>query len=1137
MKIIESNLQLSASDLVNHLSCNHLSMLDVELAKGNLSKPDHYDPLLEILRERGQLHEAAFIDHLKNQGFEVVVVDGADISDKSVEATLEAMRTGKQIIVQGALKSGQWVGRADVLRRIETPSNFGSWSYEVIDTKLARETKGGSVLQLCFYADLLASAQGCSPEHVYIVSPWSDYEPQAFRFADYSAYFRQVKKTAIEALTEKEPQPTYPDPKSHCDICRWRTDCDARRRKDDHLCLVANISKTQINELQVNGINTMQALAEMSVPIPFIPQKGSPLTFEKIKKQASVQVEARESGKLKYELTEIRPEVGLATLPEPSAGDVFFDIEGDPFVGEHGLEYLFGYAYLDEGKQLSYENLWAFSREEEKLAFKQFVDFITKRREAFPNMHIYHFAPYEPAALKRLMGRYASRESEVDNFLRGLVFVDLLSVVRNTMFASVESYSIKKLEPFFKFIRQASLHDANVALTKLSACLELNDINSIDDKTKTVVERYNAEDCFATAGLRDWLEEIREELINQGQNVPRPAPGQDAPGEELNGQAIRVQALIDKLTANISVDPEERNQEEQALWLLAYILEWHRREDKAVWWEYFRLRDLTAEDLINERSALSKLIYQENIELSPRGIPTDRYRFEQQDTDLRGDEDLIQLGGEKFGKAVSVCSESRTIDIKKSGKTKDIHPEAVYAHTIFRTKEQAASLYRIGQYIAENGIEGDGVYKSSRELLLRNAPSFVEHSVTNKEESTLDSALRISKEINGGVFPIQGPPGTGKSYTGARMICSLVQQGKKVGITANSHKVIRHLIDEVIKAAREMQINLRCIQKPKEIEPNQDNLIFAKKNEDIFAALASGSVQVAGATHFLWCREDAKDTLDALVVDEAAQMSLANVLAVSPAAPTLILLGDPQQLEQPTQGSHPDGTGVSALDHILNGQQTISQDQGLFLGVTWRLHPEICAYNSELFYESKLTSIDGCELQTITSDGLLNGTGLRHLSVHHSGNTSSSIEEAEAVMSLVHLILSENTKWTDRNDVTKEVTYEDIVVIAPYNAQVFEIQQRLPEARVGTVDKFQGQEAPIAIYSMATSSYADAPRGMEFLYSANRVNVAISRAKCMAILVASPKVFNAECKTPRQMQLANAFCRYLELALPIDSGL
>jgi hypothetical protein len=399
-------------------------------------------------------------------------------------------------------------------------------------------------------------------------------------------------------------------------------------------------------------------------------------------------------------------------------------------------------------------------------------------------------------------------------------------------------------------------------------------------------------------------------------------------------------------------------------------------------------------------------------------------------------------------------------------------------------------------------------------------------------ESGLQAALRVAGASEGGVFPIQGPPGTGKSYTGARMICQMVSDGKKVGITANSHKVIRNLLDKVLEAADEMAVDLYCIQKPKEMELNRDRLIFAKTNGDLFAAMAGGRCQVAGGTHFLWSRADAHDVLDVLVVDEAAQMSLANVVAVAQSARTLILLGDPQQLDQPTQGTHPDGTGVSSLEHVLEGGHTIAADRGLFLEQTWRLHPDICAFNSELFYDSKLTSIEGCERQVIMSSGPISGSGLRFLPVPHTGNQSSSIEEADAVASLVHSILAPDPRWTDRNGTEKPLTLDDIVIITPYNAQVFEIQQRLHGARVGTVDKFQGQEAPIAIYSMATSSYADAPRGMEFLYSANRFNVAISRAKCLATLVASPDVFEAECKTPRQMQLANAFCRYLECASP-----
>lgn len=1132
MKASNEQIILSASDLVGYLNCNHLSVLDLEVVGGVRKKPDYYDPLLEILKERGNLHEKAYLDHLKNTGFDYVEIDGVDISDNSVNATHAAMGDGANIIVQAALRSCGFVGRADILRRVEKPSKLGDWSYEIIDTKLSRETKGGSILQLCLYADLLSEVQGFAPEHIYIVAPWSDFEPQVFRFNDYAAYYRKVKSGALNAVKPGGLSETYPDPKSHCDICRWRSDCDTRRRNDDHLCLVANISKNQISELKRNGVSTVKDLSQLPEVIPFVPQKGSIVTYEKSRAQALIQVEARETGELKYELKKVVPGIGLAALPEPSEGDVFFDIEGDPFVGEHGLEYLLGYAFFEDGK-LKYKSLWGFDRSEEKSIFEQFIDDICAIREKQPDMHIYHFAPYEPAALKRLMGRYATKEEEVDNLLRGEVFVDLLSIVKNAMYAGVESYSIKKLEPFFGFNRQIGLHDANVALTKLTSCIELNDIQLVDDATKQAVEGYNADDCFATNGLRDWLEELRAKSISDGVDIPRPPLPELAPKEELDARAQKVQALIEKLTHDVPIDPDERNEEQQARWILAYLLDWHRREEKAVWWEFFRLKELIPDDLVSEKAAISRLTYVETVESSKTGIPTDRYKFEQQDTDIKEGDDLIQNGGNKVGSAVAICKDSRTIDIKKTKKTKDIHPEAVYSHLIIRTNEQADSIMRIAEYVATHGIEGKGQYIAARDLLLRKLPDVLGQPMVKDGETVLESALRIAGIIRSGVLPIQGPPGTGKSYTGARMICEFVKQGKKVGITANSHKVIRNQIDKVIEAAIEDGVEIQVVQKPKEQEPDQDRLSFVKKNEDVFTALRSDAAQVAGGTHFLWSREDAVDTVDVLLIDEAAQMSLANVLAVCPAATTVILVGDPQQLDQPTQGSHPDGTGVSSLDHILCGAQTIDAEQGLFLKDTWRLSPDICAYNSELFYESKLLSVKGCELQKIQSVSEFSGSGLRYVPVEHSGNTSSSIEEADAVKNIVDTILSSNSTWIDRNGEIHEITIDDIVIIAPYNAQVFEIQQRIPNAYVGTVDKFQGQEAPIAIYTMATSSYEDAPRGMEFLYSSNRMNVAISRAQCLAILVASPNIFEADCKTPRQMQLANAFCRYLEMSQEI----
>jgi superfamily I DNA and/or RNA helicase len=333
----------------------------------------------------------------------------------------------------------------------------------------------------------------------------------------------------------------------------------------------------------------------------------------------------------------------------------------------------------------------------------------------------------------------------------------------------------------------------------------------------------------------------------------------------------------------------------------------------------------------------------------------------------------------------------------------------------------------------------------------------------------------------------------------------------------------------VVKAAEELGVAVECIQKLTEDRDDVRRIRFTTRNEAVFAALG-GDCQVAAGTAWLWSREDAFEVVDVLFVDEAAQMSLANVLAVSQACRTLVLLGDPQQLEQPIQGSHPEGTDVSALDHILAGEPTIDPAAGLFLEETWRLHPDICAFTSELFYEGRLRSRRGLERQLVRSNSRCAGAGLRYLPVAHRGNQSSSPEEAVRIRELVDEILSAQSSWIDREGLEQPLTLDDILIIAPYNAQVFELKDRLPAARIGTVDKFQGQEAPIVIYSMTTSTHADAPRGMEFLYSLNRLNVATSRAKCLCALVGSPLLFEPDCRTPQQIRMANAFCRYLELA-------
>jgi predicted RecB family nuclease len=1128
MQKVSTFLQLSASDLAGHLNCRHLTALDLAVANGALAKPAVWDPSLAIMAERGARHEQAYIDHLKSTGHTVVSIEGTGADSVALSSTIEAMKSGAQIIVQAALQDGHWIGRIDVLRRVETPSELGPWSYEVIDTKLARETKGGTVLQLCLYSALLAAVQKLEPEFAYVVFPGTNYEPQKFRIADYAAYYRLVRGS-LESATDPgiEIEETYPDPKEHCEICRWRLHCDAKRRLDDHLCLVAGISKSQINELKRHAVTTLAQLAVVPLPIEWKPERGAVQSYEKVREQARLQMEGRAAGCVLHETFPIMPGFGLTCLPAPSEGDVFFDLEADPFVDDGGLEFLFGYSFTDANGP-TYVADWAFSRAAEKDAFERFVDFVMKRLADHPNLHVYHYAPYEPAALKRLMGRYATRENEIDVMLRSGVFVDLYAIVRHAIRASVESYSIKKLEPLYGFKRKVLLADANAALAKVQACLELGDLDSIKTEDRAALADYNCDDCRSASELRDWLENIRTAMVAAGTTIERPLPKPGDPGEDLSEWQQKVANLIARLTPDVPTEIAERTPEQHARWVLAYILDWHRRENKAVWWEYFRLRDLSVDDLLDERAGLSGMSFVATVGGTAKA-PIHRYSFPPQETDLRGNEDLRSVGGEKFGKVEAISLENRTIDIKKRKDTADLHPSAVFAHKIVDAQVLANALMRIGDYVADHGISGAGPYQAARDLLMGVAPRIGGQSLSEAGETPVAAAIRIAPHLDNTVLPIQGPPGAGKTYTGARMICALAKAGQRSGVTANSHKVIRNAIDEVIRAAPEIGLAIQCVQKVSEKQDNQPSLLFTTDNAKALAALAT-TCHVAAGTAWLWAAPETFEAVDVLFVDEAAQMSLANVLAVSQGAKSIVLLGDPRQLEQPMQGSHPDGIDVSALDHILGSHATIPGDRGLFLEETWRLHPRICSFTSELFYDRRLYSRPGLDLQEIKSSSDIRGSGLMYLPVAHEGNQSSSPEEAETIRALVAQVLASSPRWIDRKGVERPVELADILIIAPYNAQVFELQDRIPGARIGTVDKFQGQEAPIVIYSMTTSSHADAPRGMEFLYSANRLNVATSRAKCICVLVGSPRVFEAECRTPRQMQLANAFCRYMEMA-------
>src|ERR1700683_2322695 len=604
---VGGTVNLSASDLIGHLNCRYLTALNLAVASGELDKPSMSDPVLDLLVERGALHERSYLKNMAANGLPIISIEGIGIEAKACAQTLHAMQTGAPIIAQGALQAGRWGGRLDILRRVEKPSYLGPWSYEVIDTKLARETKGNTVLQICLYCDLLTETQKLAPEFAYVVTPGSDFEPQKFRFADYAAYYRRVRKSLECAVSTVSANELYPEPNPHCDICRWKTQCTAKWRDDDHLTLVAGISKSQIGELARHDVTTVSALAAVPLPLSWKPDRGAVQSYERIREQARLQVQGRTEGKVVYEALPQVPGFGLARLPPPSAGDIFLDFEGDPFVDEGGLEFLFGYAFTNNTGAESYTADWALSRVDEKLAFERFVDFVIARLDAYPDLHIYHYAPYEPAALKRLTGRYATREDEIDRMLRASLFVDLYAVVRHGIRASVESYSIKKLEPLYAFGRTVGLSDASAILAKVEASLELGDFDGIGQDERNAVEGYNRDDCISAWRLRDWLETVRADLVSIGATIDRPPPKTGEPGQDITDWRQKIAALVDRLARDMPVDPAEQSAEQRACWLLAHVLDFHRREDKAVWWDYFRLSALSAEELLEERAGLSGL--------------------------------------------------------------------------------------------------------------------------------------------------------------------------------------------------------------------------------------------------------------------------------------------------------------------------------------------------------------------------------------------------------------------------------------------------------------------------------------------------------------------------------------------------
>ena len=940
-----------------------------------------------MIQELGDRHEQRYLELLQREGLSFVNLGEVKNEQSAIEQTVAAMERGLDVIAQGALEYGRWFGRPDVLRKVTTrASRFGAWSCQVYDCKLTRETKAATILQLALYSELLAHTQDQKPESMHVVPGGAQFEPECYRCDEYAAYYRYVKAQLENVSDNGKGDSTYPEPCPHCDACRYFAECDKRRRDDDSTSLVAGITKLQRKQLNEWDAETMAKLALLPIPLEHKPLHGSKESYERVREQARLQVKARTSQEPVFDLLKVAEDLGFGKLPAPSALDMFVDLEGDPFAGPSGQEYLFGFACADQEQTLRYEKRWSLTPDEEKRGFEWLVDEIMKRWAADPTMHVYHFGGYEETHFKWLAGKYATREDELDRMLRADVLVDLHTIFKQAVRAGVEEYSLKKLEILHRFQRTVPRDVSLAAMRYIEHWLELERGGQLRPEDQTAMEGYNEDDCRSTASLRDWLETQRRTLEQAGTPIPRPAAKDGAPSEDLSEWQKRVAALAERLVDGVPSDPAERHPQQAAQWMLAQLLDWHRREEKSAHWQYFHLAEMDDDALADERCSLSGLQF---VRRTARGkeLPVDTYSFPAQDTDVH-DGDEVCHRDMKLGTVESIDFAALSVHIKKTKKSLDLHPPVIFGDPRGpRSVVLAESLYRVGEWVRDNGVGAPGKFEAISDLLLRKPPrsKAAQRIAGPPDEHAVATAQRVVAALDNSVFAIQGPPGSGKTYTAAHMICDLVAAGKKVGVTALGHKVIRKVLEEVGLAASGLGLSVRCVQKVKDGKETEEplaNLETTTKNEIPLARLQSGAAKVAAGTAWMWarrnirsprCADHRRGRADGIggccggcTGSEESGFGRRSAATAAP------LERKPSQ----RRGTVRTAVSAGAAPHDSGGH-------GLLLPETWRMHPNICRFTSQLFYEDRLTARSHVGSRVIAGHPWIVGAGLWFVPVVH----------------------------------------------------------------------------------------------------------------------------------------------------------
>ncbi|RUP28684.1 MAG: TM0106 family RecB-like putative nuclease [Mycolicibacterium sp.] len=1120
----------SASDLAAAARCEYalLRRFDGLLGWGPKAVVD--DDLLARTAELGDAHEQRHLEQLREASGDNVTMIGRPRPYTvagligAAEATRAAVDRRAPVIYQAAMFDGRFLGFADFLI-------LEDGRYRLRDTKLARSVKVEALLQLAAYADALEQAGVPVAPEVDLVL--GDGTIASYPVAELLPVYLP-RRAALQRLLDEHRAGGAPVSWETPTLraCHQCEDCEVEVRERDDLLLVAGMRVSQRARLLDAGITTMHQLAEYSGAVPGLSSR----IVANLVGQARLQVAPPIDDKPQFEVIDAQP---LTGLPEPDRGDLFFDYEGDPLWTENGrdwgLEYLWG-TLTATGE---FHPIWAHDRASERKALVDFLALVRKQRKRYPNMHIYHYAAYEKSTLLRLSGRYGVGEAEVDELLRSGVLVDLLPLVRKSIRVGTESYSIKYLEPLYMGgeLRVGEVTKATDSITQYARYTELEAAGEHEEAATVLkeIEDYNHYDCRSTLRLREWLLGVAW----AAGIAPRP---QARGGLTQPETAALADDATQRALAKFAGDgTAARSDKQQAVAMIAAARGYHQREEKPFWWEHFdRINNpvdewadctdvfvatTTPHIAVDWNTPPKARKPQRQVllrgEIAAGSVPPGAEVFALYEPPsppgLSDDPDVRAAGTAK----VLECNEDGTevLIMHRAGKDGDQFPQLPFALTPGpppNTKPLRNSIETTAADVAAGlpSLPPD----AALDILLRSAPRTASTGPLPRTGDAARDIVAALRDLDSSYLAVHGPPGTGKTYTASKVIADLVNRDHwRIGVVAQSHAVVENVLSSVVKAG----VDGRAVGKKR--APEDAPFTDVPDNQYArFIADSNGCVIGGTAWDFANDGRVPRGCLDLLVIEEAGQFSLANTIAVAPAARNLLLLGDPQQLPQVSQGTHPEPVDESALSWLVEGRHTLPAERGYFLDVSYRMHPAVCAPVSALSYDNRLLSAE-----SVSGARRLAGIepGVHLMTVDHEGNATDSREEAEAIIAAIGGLVGR--EWSDE-DGTKNLGPEDVLIVAPYNAQVVLLRERMDAAgygdvQVGTVDKFQGRQAPVVFVSMTASSIAEVPRGMAFLLNRNRLNVAISRAKYAAYVVRSTFLTDYLPSTPDGMIDLGAF--------------